>query len=240
MDPHSALEIVDSLQAGNLRKECIWSLGRVISGETWNDLGAFLPKLFPEDQIALVNASNATNAKEISLIVRSLEANGIGGEPLIIAKSKLAYAMGKAEPTGADLQLISAMCDREKEAYVNGIISEDPKLALNATLRLAESDPKILTKVAGQLVAALFEKDRPSDTILFISSIDLDSKNREFLISTAFESWLEEEPESASKFIVDMPRGIDRKTVIMAIVSYCKRAGDEEAASKWEARLGEN
>jgi len=176
VDPLAALAIVDSLQAGNLRKECIWSLGRVIKGEAWKDLGALLPKLFLEDQIALVTASNASGAKAIKSIVQALEENGIGGEPLAVAKSKMAYLMGSTDPAGIDSETASVMSKREKEAYINGIISQDPKLALNTTLRLAKSDPEIISEVAGQLVAALFEKDSPNDTISLVSNLDLEPK----------------------------------------------------------------
>jgi len=193
--------------------------------------------LYPEDQIALVNASDAAGEREIRLIIQALESNNVGGEAMILAKSKLAYVLGESNPSNFDPDIVSEMGGDEKKAYVNGILRKDPHQALSAALRIAENDPQFLSSVGSQIVAALLHEGEPEETISLILKMDLDATSHKLLVSSAFGSWIDEEPESASQFVLQMPNGSGRQLAIEAIVDYCNRVGDKSSATRWNEYL---
>ncbi|MFC7339381.1 hypothetical protein ACFQY0_19470 [Haloferula chungangensis] len=236
IDPLEAFEITNSLGAGNLRKECMWSVGREFSSDDFVKIGPNLAQLYPEDIVSLVHALNASTVQENEKIVRTLESSDIRGEALTTARTRFAYSLGASDLTDPNTKVVRNLNALEKEAFVNGMISNSPDAALRSALKFSENDPSFLKEVKGQLIASLFEENGPADTISHIASMQK-FEGQGFLISSAFEAWISEEPGSASKSIREMKGGDSRTLGIKAIIEFCRRSGDKASELEWKAIL---
>jgi hypothetical protein len=236
-DPDKAFSVVDSLPAGTIRGSCVWALGKVLHAQDWQKLGPAISRMFPEDLIALANASSAASSKDVSQILRSMQTSGIGGEALTITKSKLAYLYGRDGIPVDSPEIIPMMSPEERSAYIAGIISKDPKLALEEAVKMSKDSTTLLDSMGGPLIAAIFDKDDPARTAAMISSVDVGDQNHDVLVRNLFDYWVEIQPQSASDYISSMEVGDDRVAAIKSLIAYLMRKGDNEAASEWSSYL---
>lgn len=236
-DAKAAIAFVDSLEVGSVRRRGMSALGLAIDEDDWTAYGDQISQMYPEDQTVLANASRAQTKNAVMRILSAMEANGMKGEAVEITQTKLAYILGRDEANSNNVELVASMSQREKISYIDGIASTDPKLALTTALHMSETDPSLLSRTSGQLIAALFNKDAPTETTLLITSLNLDPVRHEALMRPLIFQWIEEQPGSASEFIRNMPQGNDRNVAVKSLISYLKRVGDHQAAYDWNAYL---